>query len=305
VLPSDLVLRISDFGGIVVPRDIVGAYRLHNLVGTGANSQVFEVVEMASGLHFAMKLLLPENVRNQEMRRLLFHEAAVGLKLAKPKPHPNVIQIYKVAREETEAYFVMDFFPAGSLKARILRKDDEFIRAKAHDIFRQAATGLAYMNSSGWIHRDVKPDNLLVNASGDVKLIDFAIAFKAPTGLAKLFRRKGKPVGTRSYMSPEQIRDQIVDTRADIYSFGATIYEVITGRPPFRGTTSQELLTKHLNEKPLTPQAYNSDVTDEFAALVLKMLAKKREDRPRNFHEILIQLRGMRVFKTKAPQKSN
>lgn len=282
-------------------RDIVGGYRLRTLMGTGQNSQVWEVVEMASSLHFAMKLLLPENVRNPELRRMIFHEADVGLKLK----HPNVIKIHKVVKEEREAYFVMEFFPAGSLGARILKKENDFIREKAADIFKQAATGLAYMNSSGWIHRDVKPDNILVNAAGEVRLIDFAISYRPPSGLAKLFRRRGKPQGTRSYMAPEQILDEVLDTRADIYSFGASLYEVVTGRPPFRGKDSQDLLNKHMYEKPLTPQAHNPDVTDDFAALVLKMLAKKREDRPRNFHDVLMQLRNIRVFKAKAAQKSS
>jgi serine/threonine protein kinase len=98
-------------------------------------------------------------------------------------------------------------------------------------------------------------------------------------------------------MSPEQIRGEKLDARADIYSFGATCYELATGRPPFRGMSSQDLLTKHISEKPSTPRAYNPDIGDEFADLVLKMLAKKKEDRPRDFHEVLMAMRNMRVFK--------
>ena len=89
------------------------------------------------------------------------------------------------------------------------------------------------MNAQHWIHRDIKPDNLLVNSAGEVRLIDFALAYKPPTGLSRLFYRKIKPRGTRSYMSPEQIRGQLLDQRADIYSFGAMAFEVATGRTPF------------------------------------------------------------------------
>jgi serine/threonine protein kinase len=191
----------------------------------------------------------------------------------------------------------MEFFPAGNLKMRLMRKETGFIREKAQDIFKQTATALAFMNAKGWIHRDIKPDNILVNGAGEVRLIDFALAQRPPTGLARLFYRKVKAQGTRSYMSPEQIRGLILDTRADIYSFGATCYEVLTGRPPFRGSSSQELLTKHITEKPITPKQYNPEVTDEFANLVLRMLAKKKEDRPKDFHEVLMAMRGMRVFK--------
>ena len=96
--------------------------------------------------------------------------------------------------------------------------------------------------------------------------------------------------GTRSYMSPEQIRGEPLDGRADIYSFGATCYELVTGRPPFRGASSQDLLTKHITEKPVSPRVHNPDVTQEFGDLVLHMLAKKREDRPQDFHEVLMKL---------------
>ena len=98
-------------------------------------------------------------------------------------------------------------------------------------------------------------------------------------------------------MSPEQIRDQILDARADVYSFGATAYEVAAGRPPFRAASSKELLDKHIIEKPITPQQVNPDVTNEFANLVLRMLAKKKEDRPKDFHEVLMAMRSLRVYK--------
>jgi serine/threonine-protein kinase len=99
-------------------------------------------------------------------------------------------------------------------------------------------------------------------------------------------------------MSPEQIRKQPLDARADIYGLGATYYELMTGRPPLRGNTIPDLLNKQLIEKPFNPQAHNKDVTDDFAGLVLKMLSKKKEDRPASCHDVLIAMRKMKVFKT-------
>src|SRR5437773_5436937 len=124
----------------------------------------------------------------------------------------------------------MEFFPAGSLKARLTNKHYDFIRERAHSIFKQAATGFAYINASDWVHRDIKPDNLLVNSAGDLRIIDFAISQRVEKEgfFAKLFRRKPAIQGTRSYMSPEQIRGQPLDGRADIYSYGATLYELTT-----------------------------------------------------------------------------
>jgi eukaryotic-like serine/threonine-protein kinase len=275
-----------------MPEEVVGGYRLLRHIVTGQTSQVWEVVEVNSGRHFAMKLLLPEKVQDPVHRQFLFHEAEVGHQLA----HPNIIRIVKIDRSQTNPHFVMEYFPAGSLKVRIMRKEMDFLREKGNDILKQAATGLAFMNAKGWVHRDVKPENILVASSGDVRIIDFAIAQRPVTGLARWFRRKSKTQGTRSYMSPEQIRNQPLDARADVYSFGATCYEMVTGRPPFRASTSQELLTKQIAEKPITPKQYNPEVTDQLADLILRMLAKKKEERPHDFHQVLMQLRGIRLF---------
>jgi len=277
-----------------VAEEVIGGYRLMKHMATGQTSQVWEVVEVASMRHFAMKLLLPEKARDAAHRRFLFHEAEVGKSLA----HPNIIRIVHIERSQTNPNFVMEFFPSGSLKLRLMRKDDAFIREKGQDILKQAATALAFMNAKGWVHRDVKPDNILVNSAGEVRLIDFALAQRIPKGFfKKLFWRKGKSQGTRSYMSPEQIRGLPLDGRADIYSFGATAYEMVTSRPPFRASSSQELLHKHIIEKPVTPRQYNPDVTEEFAELMLRLLAKKKEDRPRDFHEVMMAMRGIKLFK--------
>ncbi len=278
--------------------DIIGNYRVLKHMVTGQTSQVWEVVEISSGRHFAMKLLLPEKIREPEMRRFLLHEADVGRQLA----HPNIIRIVGVERNPENPYFVMEYFPAGNLQLRIMHKQIDFIREHAHSILKQAATGLAFMNAKGWVHRDVKPDNMLVNSAGELRLIDFALAQRIPTGWAKIFWKKAKPAGTRSYMSPEQIRGQPLDGRADIYSYAASAYQIVSGRTPFRAGSNQELLQKHISEKPVSPQMYNPDVTKEFAELILRMLAKKREERPRDFHEVLMALKSMKIFKSVEPK---
>ncbi len=275
--------------------DMVGNYRQVKCILTGQMSQVWEVVEVSSHRHFAMKILLPERSADSEARRMLYHEAKVGLEMT----HPNVIRIVHVSDESVHHYFVMEFFPAGSLKVRLVGKQYAFIRERALSIFKQAATGLAYINASGWVHRDIKPDNLLVNSAGELRIIDFAIAQRVQetSFFARLFRRKKVVQGTRSYMSPEQIRGDFLDGRADIYSYGATLYELTTYRPPFRAATQQELLQKHILEKPAPLTALCADLTPEFNDLVLKCLAKKRDDRPHSFHDVLKTLNQIRVYK--------
>ncbi len=278
--------------------ELIGGYKLRTLLQTGQTSQVFEVIEPHSNRHFAMKVLLPEAEANSEHRRGLFNEAEIGKKLA----HQNVIRIFKVNHSPESPHFIMEFFPSGSLRLRLQAKDNKFIREHARKIFKEAATGLAYMNAMNYVHRDVKPDNILVNSLGDTKIIDFAISLKMKSGFfAKMFKGKKRPQGTPSFMSPEQIKDELLDGRADIYSYACTLFELTTGRKPFVGATQSDLLTRHFTEKPVPPSNYNKDLTDEFSALVLKMMSKKREDRPKNFHEVLIELRKVKIFKDEKP----
>lgn len=283
--------------------DTVDGYRLRAILQPGQKTSVFEVVE-GSGRHFAMKMLLPELKDDKEARQELFNDAEVGLKMR----HDNVINILKVSKTGVP-YFIMEYFPSGSLRTRLMSKqpaDKQFLREKAKTIFKQAATGLAYMTASGFIHKDIKPDNILCNASGKTKIIDFAIAQPIKRGLLGSLFGGGprKAQGTYSYMSPEQVQNHKLDARSDVYAFGCTLYELVTGtekstaRPPFRGTSVNEILVKHLKEKPPSPTAYNPDVTDEFGNMVLRMLAKKPADRPEGFHEVLIELRKVRVFKS-------
>ena len=279
--------------------EIIGGYRLRTLLQTGQTSQVFEVVEPNSNRHFAMKLLLPEVATSPDHRKTFFNEAEVGIKLT----HQNVIRIHKVNRNKETPHFIMEFFPSGSLRLRLQGKDFAFIKEHSRKIFKEAATGLAYMNAMGYVHCDVKPDNILVNAIGDTKIIDFAISKKIPTGMARWFYRKAKPQGTPSFMSPQQILGEIPEPGFDIYGYGCTLYELTTGRPPFRGSTRDDLLTRHFKEKPAPPSAYNPDLTDEFSAFLLKLLAKVRKDRLESFHEVLIALRKVPQIYKSMPER--
>src|SRR5262245_16341787 len=116
-------------------------------MNTGQSSQVWEVVETTSARHFAMKILLPEKAEDKDIRRLITHEAYVGKQLA----HQNIIKIVAEGTKEKTPYYVMEYFPAGSLKIRLIRKQFDFVRERIHSILKQAAIGLAYMNASGWV----------------------------------------------------------------------------------------------------------------------------------------------------------
>ena len=279
--------------------EIIGGYKLRTLIHQAQYTKVYEVVEPRSNRHFAMKLIdIPSDHKEFEpQKQMLLNEAEIGKKMK----HDNVVNISAVGKTSKVPYFVMEYFPAGSIRVRLMSKEPkekQFLVDKGKDIFRQVATGLAYMNASGYVHCDIKPDNILVNSLGQAKIIDFAISKPVKKGFfAKLFHRAGKPQGTPSYMPPEQINDELLDGRADIYCYGAMLYEIVCGRPPFRGANTNELLKKHLVEKPPPPQSWNPELTDDFSNYVLKLLAKKKDERPRNFHEILMALKDLRVYK--------
>jgi serine/threonine protein kinase len=179
----------------------------------------------------------------------------------------------------------------------LIHQGIEALQPAVPGLIRKAAEGLAYLHSQGWIHRDVKPDNFLMKPDGQVKLIDFALAIRRKGGLARLFAGRSKIQGTRSYMSPEQIRGQPLDERADLYSFGCMVYELLGGKPPYTGTSTNDLLTKHLRA-PIPPLgASNRNVHEDFAELARRLLAKQPEERPASMADFLRELRGMQVFK--------
>jgi serine/threonine-protein kinase len=154
-------------------------------------------------------------------------------------------------------------------------------------ILRQVAEALDFMHSLGIIHKDIKPENVLLNARSEVRLIDFSLAQSKMDRLLQLGRRVE---GTPLYMAPEQIQGRKCDARSDIYSFGVMMYELLTKRPPFLSTTQEGILEKHMKEAPRPMQEHVKTISSELNAVVLKMLAKRREDRFQNMTSVILEL---------------
>lgn len=268
----------------------LGPYRLLNLVMTGQTSQVWEVLHESTRERYALKMLLVDH-RDREQLSFLKNEYLVGKSLS----HPRIIKFHELGTDRKISYVIMEFFPHPNLK-QLIRRDLAKLAHHTQKIIEQSAESLAYMHEKGWIHRDVKPENYLVDPHGEVRLIDFALSEKRRSGLAKLFGSK-KVQGTRSYMSPEQIRGEALDFRSDIYSFGCSLFELATGKLPFTGTDSNDLLRKHLNNPPPSLEAANPNVTPEFAQLVKRLLAKRPQDRPESLTTFLRELKSTRIFK--------
>jgi serine/threonine protein kinase len=259
----------------------------------GHTCQVWEAAKSDDPNRYVLKVLRPDLRKNKEELAAMRNEYECG----KVMKHKNIIRIYDFNSEGEVSYIVMEHFEHKNLKIQI-RDQPQKVAPLALKIIEQGAEGLFFFHEQGWIHRDVKPDNFLVSEEGLTKLIDFAISVKQKSGLAALFSFGKKPVqGTRSYMSPEQIRNQNLDPRADIYSFGCVLFELFSGKPPYTGTTADELLNKHLTAPIPSVRVHNDNVTPEFDNVIRKMMAKRREDRPKSLWEFLTDFRNMRVLK--------
>lgn len=275
-------------------------YLLISVIGSGKTAQIWEVMHEQSGHMFAMKLLLPEAMANAEEKAFLKHEA----KVAEQLEHPNLIRAHGLVMRKTECYFLMELFKTPNLK--------QFIFADAagvHERFRKlvegSCAGLGYMHDKGWVHKDIKPDNILLNRAGEVRIIDFSLAVRKAGGLAKLMggSKKAAIRGTRTYLAPETIRKEPSTPATDIYSLGITFYEALVGTPPFKGDSPQDLLKKHIAAPCPEPSLSNDQVTPEMDAFILKMLAKKPKDRFQEMSEVLTAFANIQVFKQADPDE--
>ena len=263
-----------------------GRYQVIEELGRGGMGRVYKAIDTEINENVAIKLLNPEISADEKTIERFRNE----LKTARKISHKNVCRMYHLSKDkEGTQYITMEYVPGEDLKSTVIRVGQLSI-GKAISIAKQVCEGLAEAHHLGVIHRDLKPQNIMVDREGNTRIMDF--------GIARSLRKKGITeagvlIGTPEYMSPEQVDEKEVDPRSDIYSLGIILYEMVTGRVPFEGDKPLTIALKHKSERPREPKELNPHTPDELNRLILKCVEKDSRKRYQTAEELLAALTAL------------
>jgi beta-lactam-binding protein with PASTA domain/tRNA A-37 threonylcarbamoyl transferase component Bud32 len=259
---------------------IGGRYELGELLGRGGMAEVRKGTDTRLGRVVAVKRLRTDLASDATFQARFRREAQSSASLN----HPAIVAVYDTGEETAtdgsgvpQPYIVMEYV-AGRTLRDILREGRKILPERALEITSGVLSALDYSHRAGIIHRDIKPGNVMLTPSGDVKVMDFGIA-RAISDAASTMTQTAAVVGTAQYLSPEQARGETVDSRSDVYSAGCLLYELLTGRPPFVGDSPVAVAYQHVREPASPPSDHDTDLPAALDAIVMKSLAKRVEDR--------------------------
>ncbi len=293
----------------VPPGTTLGGYEVIQKLGSGGMGAVYLARQVSLDRNVALKTLHRQLAQDPQLVSRFTREAYAAAQLT----HHNIVQIHDIGQDKNTNFFSMEFV-SGTTLANALREAGKLDTETAVSYALQAARGLKFAHDHGLIHRDVKPENLLLNDQGIVKVADLGLVKRIGSHETENMRQAtaeesgvaitqiNKSMGTPLYMPPEQAMDAArVDHRADIYSLGCTLYHLVTGRPPFMGRTAMEVMTKHQNEPVTPPDVVVKDVPATLSPIIVRMLAKRPDDRYAGMKDVIASLEGFLGVATSGP----
>jgi eukaryotic-like serine/threonine-protein kinase len=255
----------------VASQVFTGRYQMVRQVARGGMAEVFLARDLLLDRPVALKVLFPEFSLDRSFVERFRREARAAANLN----HPGIVSIYDWG-EDAGTYFIVMEYVDGKTLREVIRSEGPLLAHRAAEIGADIAAALQFAHAHGVIHRDIKPGNVMI-AGQQVKVTDFGIARAGDPG--ESLTQTGAVMGTATYFSPEQAQGYAVDVRSDVYSLGVVLYEMVTGRPPFKGDNPVAIAYQHVREQPVPPSEINPDVPRIFDAIVLKAMAKNPQNR--------------------------
>ncbi|HKS42795.1 MAG TPA: protein kinase [Blastocatellia bacterium] len=273
----------------------ISHYRIEEELGSGGMGQVRKAYDTTLDRTVVLKLLAPDLIAEDESRKRFLREA----RLASALDHPNICTIYEIAEVDSQYFIAMQYVPGKTLK-RVINGRPISLES-LFSIALQTADALVTAHAKGIVHRDIKSGNIIITPRGQAKILDFGLAKlltdkeRAVASEADELTRLGAPLGTPNYMSPEQARGERVDHRSDIYSFGVVIYEMATGRLPFKGQTNVDLMHAVLHAPYKPAKELNDKIPAELSDMIDRAMARKLHERYQTMQQMLEDLQRLSV----------
>ncbi len=271
-------------------------YEIQEIIGSGGMAVVYKATDNRLHRSVAVKILRDELAADEEFRRRFQTEAQAVAMLS----HPNIVSVYDVSHSESVEYIVMELIEGVTLMQYMQKKGALGWKEALH-FSVQISKALEHAHSKGIVHRDIKPQNIMIIRDGSIKVADFGIAALESTQE----QRSSQTVGSVHYIAPEQARGEQPDTRSDIYSLGVVMYEMLTGRMPYDGETAEQIALKHIAGIAVPPQEINPDIPDELARITLRAMNADINARYQSASELLADLEEFRKQQAAANRTSS
>ncbi len=281
--PSPTQTLFTVFKDLKIGSTFADRYQVIEELGLGGMGRVYKVLDKTVDEKVALKLLNPDIAAQEQTIDRFRNE----LKLARNISHRHVCRMYDLSKAEGMPFITMEYISGEDLKS-LIKRAGQISVGKAINLTQQICEGLVEAHHKGVVHRDLKPQNIMVDMDGNAKITDFGIARSIKT---KGLTGTGVIIGTPEYMSPEQVEGKTVDLRSDLYSLGIILYELVTGKLPFEGDTPLSVAVKHKIEEPREPRDINAQIPGDLNRVILKCLAKDKIERYQSAKELLSDLK--------------